>query len=34
MPVADTLASIVAVYMLTVQYRKSILRQKINEAKV
>jgi len=34
MPVADTLASIVAVYMLTVQYRKSILRQKIHEAKL
>lgn len=28
MPVADTLSSMVAVYMLTVQYRKSILRQK------
>jgi len=31
MPAADTLASMVAVYMLTVQYRKSILRQKSNE---
>lgn len=30
MPAADTLASMVAVYMLTVQYRKSILRQKSN----
>ena len=28
MPAADTLASLVAVYMLTVQYRKSILKQK------
>ena len=31
MPAADTLASMVAVYMLTVQYRKSILRQRSNE---
>lgn len=28
MPAADTLSAVVAIYMLTVQYRKSILRQK------
>lgn len=31
MPAADTLSAIVAIYMLTVQYRKSILKQKSME---
>lgn len=31
MPAADTLSAVVAIYMLTVQYRKSILKQKSME---